>query len=515
MSIYCESMKICIILFITTSMIFSQDLSIKKMSEEMTNFKLQGSVVGNIVGTKDLLYLSTESTIMSSNDEGENWNIVKSFGNDTSIVTLFIDSENWLWVSLSTIFEETSGNELPAGAGLVYREDGSEVWNYLNQPQDPKENFDTTKIVIPIATNVTNLSYSIEETIDPNDISSRRIWIASFAGSLRYIYADSLRLGLQPRWNLKTPNGKKLDVGNSDPFIGLGQRAFSLAANKNKLWVGTAVGVYYSDDFGNTFDHYPATSSTNTLSGNFITYLYNKGDSVYANSRVVYSGESNAFNFADFSNIQANDTNSIRADFSKLLDQEWIYSAFIDDEVQLLSGEKGYFFDYNNTSNFTNVLEINDQISDLKIVTTERYSVHSFKDDSDQRVILLGTGDGLAKTTDFGINWEVFKSSLITQNTIKKGSVIPSPSPFSPKHSINKVTFFFPQNSNGVSKLSIYNYAMELVYSKEQFLSSTERVKNIFWDGKDHSGHFVANGVYFIKVVTPADIYWNKLVILN
>ena len=81
------------------------------------------------------------------------------------------------------------------------------------------------------------------------------------------------------------------------------------------------------------------------------------------------------------------------------------------------------------------------------------------------------------------------------------------------KHTSKLIRFTFP--ANGVSSLSVYNFAMEKVYENNKVNSGSNELGTYTWDGVNKFGDYVSNGVYFFKVETSSNSFWNKFVIIN
>lgn len=330
------------------------------------------------------------------------------------------------------------------------------------------------------------------------------MWIASFAGSLRYIDPDALESG----WQVKTPDEKKLWVGNKNPDSesALSQRAFSLTSFGNLLWVGTANGIFYSTDSGESFTN---LSYSNTgLSGDFITFLTHHNGVVYANSRITSAGQENALNRFDFNNYT--DQNSVTWEKSYLSD--WVYSISFKDNFILVGTEKsGLFIESGNIETPYNLSSFKDSDTDELIAGSGIFASLLQSDNSVYR-FWIGTSEGIAKSNDHGKTWDLYKAKSI-YTSVEGNNAVAYPSPYNPKHTEKLLRFSFP--SNGIGKLSIYNFGMEKVYESNSLNSGSNDIGTFTWDGINKFGDYVSNGVYFFQVETDEKSYWNKFIILN
>jgi hypothetical protein len=101
--------------------------------------------------------------------------------------------------------------------------------------------------------------------------------------------------------------------------------------------------------------------------------------------------------------------------------------------------------------------------------------------------------------------WDVFNNfstdiiffDVVSGNDLSLNDVYNYPNPFS-----GKTTFTFQQNLNRIFdvKIKIYTVAGRLIREIEEF-GVHEKYVAIEWDGKDQDGSYIANGVYFYKVL--------------
>jgi hypothetical protein len=114
--------------------------------------------------------------------------------------------------------------------------------------------------------------------------------------------------------------------------------------------------------------------------------------------------------------------------------------------------------------------------------------------------------------------WDVFNNfsnetvffDVVSGNDLSLNDVYNYPNPFS-----GKTTFTFQQNLDRIFniKIKIYTVAGRLIKVIDEY-GVHEKYVAIEWDGKDEDGNFVANGVYFYKVIlNSTDGNYNKSVI--
>ena len=467
-------------------------------SQELDRFPIEGHSFSSFKTFGDTLVVSTGKGIQYTKlSTFTSWKTLPYSASGFPVM-MYKDSENGLWVSLATDSAITIEETKIAGKGILYKPSLNADWVYFPQPMDEKSGYDETKINVPVTTNITNISYALTETIYNNE---RRLWIASFAGSLRYIQIDSLENG----WKLKTPNGHKLDVGRNDN-IGYGQRAFALASDKHKLWVGTANGIFYSEDGGNNFVN--ITSKNSGLSGNFITLLAHNNGRVLANARFADGNDINALNEVSFNGF----TSVSDLNWKQSFKNNWVYSLSFENEFTLIgTASDGLFIKKEGIDTYYQISEIKDSYTGERLSGTGVYA-SKLHINGDKYTFYVGTGEGLARSVDFGKTWVVLKAKSIQKNTEDKA--IAYPSPYSPMHSSKKMRFSFPLKNTGKVTVRIFNYAMEeLVSLQESF--SHKGTASVVWDGKNRHGTYLTNGVYFFKVETPSSEFFNKFMVVN
>jgi hypothetical protein len=459
--------------------------------DNSSNFKLDGQSITQLKLFNNELYFTSNKSLMKS---GTIVLLISVIGPKTSAYPLkfFIDHRGNFWLSLAKDTIVGDGTNFTRGAGIAYKDSNSTNWLILDQPVDSKSNYDRNFIEVPVTTTIQNVSYDIEETyLDASGLA--RIWISSFAGSLRYIYTDSVELN---HWHLVRVNNKKLNVANNSD--GLAQRAFSLASDGKKLWVGTAQGVFLQNEREQLFIN--DTAKINGLSGNFITYLeYSKGQ-LFANALPTFSGET-ALNILDTANFS-------QSLWKRYFITEGIYSVFTLNSDIYVSNEQGIFKKSGADLNFNkHPHSIKDNLTGLYFSNT---SILSFLIDTASNNWYAASTEGLAISSDNGINWKILKSAATLQSLKVNNNILAFPSPYSPAHNKTNLSIVFALEESSQVQLDIFNLAMEKVFSESYYKSASESC-HLYWNAASN----LSNGVYFIKVTSAKQTYWTKVVILN
>jgi hypothetical protein len=475
-----------IAIFLFFQLTFSQIQSFQLYKNSDT-YVLESQIINDMDHLGDTLILATNLGVGFSFDDGESWGIQRT-GKKSSALDIFVDSKKNIWVSFlkDTV---SAGENMLAGDGLAVFLAEEKRWMSFSQPMDP-ENFDTDKIIVPVRTEISNITYSIAETLG----SDRYLWIASFAGSLRRLNLNLFEQTREFNFELITPNGEKLNVGENS-HLGYGQRCFALASTSDSLFVGTANGIYFSANGGELFENLNAHSSN--LFGNFVTFLKWKDSRLFINSRFVDGGQKSGFQ--SYKNV-----------FTDILEDVWVYSFEYFNRNFYLGTANNGLISTNNLTDFSQKMKVYDEQSNLTLNLDkgiESLFAHSNK-------LWIGTQFGLASQDDLS-NYRVFKSKKFKDKILKNRKAVAYPSPFSPYHSlIDEIKFSFPNNSEERVSLEIFDFAMRKVFT-ENYSGLAFPISTILWNGKTKEGQYLANGVYFFRIKSKKNEFWNKFMIMN
>lgn len=143
----------------------------------------------------------------------------------------------------------------------------------------------------------------------------------------------------------------------------------------------------------------------------------------------------------------------------------------------------------------------------------------------DDSTLLVGSEDGLARSTDLGSSWSIVRS-FVGLGTEDAGgedvTVYASPVPYSPSVSTRLRIHYQPLQDGNVT-IEVFDFAMQKVSTilDGQFRAGRPGADpfgtNHYyeeWDATNDKGQKVATGVYFFRVQQADGTHWGKLVIL-
>jgi hypothetical protein len=491
-----------------------------------------GNAVFNILTIGDTIWLGTSRGVNLSTDNGTNW---QSFYGSSAFGTEEISAigyDNGLFLAGTWHPEDLNGESLPVGSGLKYTTNNGLTWASIPEPKDDS----TDKFVryginslnaVPTTVYVQNLIYNIAvtHTINGNPV----IWIAAFAGGLRRSYdmgASWQRVVLPPD-NLNSikptdslnfclsPVGGKICSDNNYNY-----RVFSIIPiDDSTLYVGTAGGLNKTSNARDTFPSWVKFNHVNQdhpISGNFVFALgYNrnrlwsatlKADGETEHSAVGMSsdGGSNWISFLD--------------------GEEARTLGFTTTGDVIAPTNNGAFRSSNNGTSWILPGNIMDKDSKIPLPTLTFFSAASNSND-----IWLGSADGLVKLSETpGLMWQgEWKIYFGSQKLSSTGDSYAYPNPFSPRMDVLKIKYSTGGNNSPVT-IRIFDFGMNYVRTIIQNASRGNPLHVIdgsnspnngvidYWDGKDDSGYFVPNGVYFYRIeFNSGNPLYGKIIVLQ
>ena len=454
--------------------------------------RLSANAVNDVHINGASVWIATGNGLDRSDDRGETWtHITASDGLGKGGVSALAFGDGIIWAATAFDTLTEVGGELPAGGGLGWSTDGGASWTWFSQPVDPVD-LNTYK---PTTTNVQNLTYDIA-------LSDSAVWITSFGGGLR----KSTDRG--ENWEVVTVDGRPFDA------LGyLAHRTFSVIFDGEALWVGSADGVHKSTDEGRTWITFNHQNQPQSISGNFVVALHHQEiDGAHrlwaATIEAMDETETRAVSFTEDGGYT----------WQIALEGEFAHnfaSSPVEDVVYAAT-DNGLFVTRDGGRTWASFAPIVDPVSGASVLTNRFYSVGTSESD-----LWAGSADGLARTSDAGLSWKVFRAYR-TAGQGGEPDVYAYPNPFSPsRHNLlggdGHVRFQYSTDRPTRVDCAVYDYGMRLVRSvTERRERSVAGSYAEIWDGRNDVGDVVANGVYFFKIaLTYGEPMWGKVIVAN
>jgi hypothetical protein len=491
------SLKLLIILFLLSASLQAQILKpgtfkLGIMSEGSADRQL-GNAMVDMVARGDLLFAGSGYGLNRTWDGGTTWTAftARDYGGKNGITSMTFMDDSTLWIS--TAFDTTvrdDGN-LDAGGGLSYTPDLGKTWVHVPQPVDSRDETEYS----PTTTVIQNVTFDIAT-------QDSTIWISSWGGGLR----KSSDMGQS--WKVVTTDGKPFDVSGKNS----GWRnhvAFSVMAENNNLWVGTADGISKSEDGGDTWRRMTHQNQENPISGNFVVALAHQP---YTNTIWAATIEADT-DTTEFRGVSRSDNGG--ESWVTMLPGIFAHNFAFDDSVTYVAADQGMYVSNDQGENWYQLPEIRDYITSEEILGEEYFSAAVTEEGAFDR-LWAGNEDGLGSTIDNGNTWKVHRSYKSTRSG-DSPSAYAYPSPFSPSRH-GYIRFQYDITRAGEVIIDIYDFAIDHVASIREYESEPigdTNDRSAKWDGKNDAGVTVASGVYFFRVNVEGNITWGKLVVIN
>jgi hypothetical protein len=487
----------------------------KKVSKISSQTPLSNSIT-DIITIGDTVWLGTSRGVSLSIDGGNNWTNFygqPDFGTDNISAIAYNNGVFWCATAKST--EVTGGQTLPEGTGLKYTSNLGVSWISIPQPLDSEtdtvEQYGSNQIrALPVTVAIQNLAYDIAFT-------PGTIWIATFAGGLRKSTDDGQtwqRVILPPDnldsispsdtldFCLSPVEGKFCGAGN------LNHRVFSvIATNNNAIYVGTANGVNKSTDGGISWLKFNHRNQSQPISGNFITAL---GNSAVDNT--VWASSWKAEDQSEFYGVSSSSDGG--QTWKTYLQDERAHNFGFKNTDVMVPTDDGVFRSTDKGSTWLLPNSIVDSKSNASIKTNVFYSAGS-----NNNTIWLGSDDGLVRLQETASKvwegeWTIYFASKSLKSNIETYCY---PNPFSPRQEELKIKFSTGGKDANVT-IRIFDFGFNYVRTIIQNVTRNRDLEGApeFWDGRDDSGNYVPNGVYFYRIeVGDSDPVFGKILVIQ
>ncbi|KAA3597945.1 MAG: hypothetical protein DWQ06_12660 [Calditrichaeota bacterium] len=481
--------------------------------------------------------------VLDSLRDADRQSAIDSLGIGGGSVAALAANDKFVWVSTAS----SAGDDLSRGEGLSFTEDDGKTWFHFPQPLDSLRKDDQpeslqginldefrltyeiidgdTLIANPVTTDIQNLTFDIA-------IDDSAVWIASFAGGLRKStdLGQSFERIIVPsdKMDSLVYNGETDDIdfyispvdlisSGQQLLIGsLNYRGFSVAVGKDAIWYGSAGGINKSLDgkIGKEWARYSFLNSN--LPGNWIISI---GIQNLSGSETVWAGVMPTDISGEKSGI-ARSVDGGKTWETMLTNTGRVFNFAFDGDYVYAVSEFAVFVTKNGGNTWAELPRITS--GGDQILTQEFYSAGF----DEYTGIWIGSGDGLAITSDKTLNWKILRvfppSNPQAENYDSDvPNVYAYPNPFSSTRDNNldgdghlRIHYFL-ENESKVS-LKLFSFAMEHVISLVSNSTRSAGETDEIWNGKDKFGRLVANGVYFYRLEREGKKdFWGKIVIAN
>ncbi len=408
------------------------------------------------------------------------------------------DGTTIVWAA--TVYDTTiAGSDFKTGGGPSFSVDLGETWINLPQPIDSLNG----SLEHPTTTHIQNTTWDLV-------VSNNRVWLASWAGGIRYLDLtnDIADKAIDEHlWVNSPPDDMPFWAAENLNHLG-----FSLAAMDTLLWAGTAQGVNLTRDGGETWEAFRHDEDNElTISGSWVPAMGAQVTSTGKNIIWVATRSTAASGGSDqYAGISMSD--NFGATWQRVLgsydDPIVAHNFAFRDTSVYVSTDEGLFKSEDYGQTWGLYPKPHDLVTDEKIYTDR---VHQAAFGFDQ--FWMSSPDGVAVSNDDGYTWSVIRS-YPKPDSGKNPESYAYPVPFSPSRS-DVVRFQYHTDKADDITLEIYDFAMELVIRpvKDKFKPAGDNVE--VWDGYGPNGKVIANGAYFYRISGGGADRWGKFMILD
>lgn len=425
-----------------------------------------------------------------------------------------------IWVA-GVFDSNTVFGSMQTGGGLAYSKDYGQHWTFVPQPLDSANatriSWDGQEIsCLPIVTPVSNTTWDIA-------LAGDYVYIVSWAGGLRRSHDWGQtweRIPLPPDSDDQLRCGDPITfaLNPRDPPEGNhNHKGFSVLAYGDTIWVGTANGINLGIiERQECIRWRKYTAQNSAISGNFVVALARQ---LYRGKETIWAVTLPAEGAGEYYAISK--THDAGLTWSTSLSGERAYDFAFADSVVYVATEHGLYksLDGENWAVYRPAVEPEGGDG---IYTNQVYTVAVDRREG-RTYLWMGTADGIAKTADDGLTWNVMRYAVSPLRN-GKNTIYAYPNPFVPTRQNlldgeGHVRIRFHLTQGASVRLEVFNFAMERVYASDWKYFAAAGDYNVIWNGRHTNGESVANGTYFIKITQrngkQEDEFWNKLIIIK
>ncbi|MGH7600272.1 MAG: hypothetical protein ACREOI_28295 [bacterium] len=440
---------------------------------------LRSNSVSDIVIHRGNVWLGTGKGLARSRDGGQTWQTyTQANGLPRGGISALAVTDAIIWVAAAFDSLTQDAGVLPTGGGLSYSLDDGVTWTLVPQ-------FGPTP--------VQNVTYDI--TLRGNEV-----WATNFGGGLQ----RSQDRG--QTWEVVPP-----DTFFFDPLGNLNHRAFSIINADGVLWHGSAGGINKSLDGGITWTNFSHTNQPLPISGNFVVAI---GQQKWQGREYIWAATVNAEDLNETRAVSITDDGGFT--WRITLAGEFAHNFAFDDSIAYVVTDNGLYKSIDFGRTWAKFAPVFDSAKGERFLTSEYFAVGA----SNSR-LFTGGPDGIAYTDNNGSTWSILRGSMKAgESGASRTYAYPNPfSPFRHNQFRDDGNVRFQYNTTRATKatLKIYDFAMELV---AEVVDQKDRpVAGQYaevWNGRNHRGEVVANGVYFYRLDLEGEgTFWGKVMVLD
>lgn len=127
--------------------------------------------------------------------------------------------------------------------------------------------------------------------------------------------------------------------------------------------------------------------------------------------------------------------------------------------------------------------------------------------------IWAGGSDGTLRSTNGGVDWNVYRSQIDSTNHY----AYPSPfSPYTTERGGTTIHYMLDNPANVTIKIFDFNIDLVKTVIDNQNRDGDREYDSDIWDGKNDAGDYVANGVYFYNIkLSTGQSWWGKVAVVK
>ncbi|UCD36722.1 MAG: hypothetical protein JSW54_07710 [Fidelibacterota bacterium] len=413
------------------------------------------------------------------------------------------------------------------GGGMSFSTDTGNTWIW--EPQSTEDLGDSafttfqwadghTIRQLAVTTTIRNVTYDVAATPGV-------IWTTSWAGGLRRYEISSGQWTPVPlpRDDDTTFTCEDIpadyELNSRDPIDGgnHNHKAFSVVAYDSVIWVGTAAGVNRGIIDTTTgcisWTHFKAQWGVRTISGNWVVALHRQ--TLSSGRDRIWAATVHAEDASEVMGVSFTEDDGVTWYVS--LRGERAHNITSSGEAVYVATDNGLYKSFDGL-NWARFKTATDNITGEEVWAEQAYGAAFDTRDS---TLWIGTPDGLARTQDHGVTWDIERSYVSTASSGEDRFYV-YPNPFylaedNYRDGRGHVRFQYHLTGSEVpitAKISIYDFAMDPVIVLSRPHSSSGDFSQV-WDGRNEAGYQVANGVYYCRLRLGLLERWTKVMVIK